>query len=113
MLAAALVLTMPAGAQLRHTVDLREPGALQALQASNPAHFEKISRALAALEERPERAEGDWLEINIDAREVDLSKLLFKTSYPPKQLLRFSLDDTRYLMHVVRSDVVGEAVPAN
>ena len=62
--------------------------------------------------ERPERAEGDWLEVNIDASDVNLSELLFRTSNPPKQLLQFTLDDTRYLMHLVRRDVTVEAVPA-
>lgn len=111
-IAAALALTTMAGAQLQRTIDLREPGALQALQASNPVHFKRISRALVALEERPERSEGSWLEVNIDARDVDLSELLLKTSNPPKQLFRFTLDDTRYIMHVVRSDISAEAVPA-
>lgn len=111
-IAAALALTTLADAQLQRTVDLREAGALQALQASNPKHFAKISRALAALEERPERAAGDWLEVNIGASNVNLSELSFRTSNPPKQLLQFTLDDTRYLMHLVRDDVTAETMPA-
>ena len=112
IIAFALALPVIAGAQVQRTVDLREPGALHALQESNPAHFEKIHRALVALDERPERAEGGWLQTNIDARDVDLSELLLKTSYPPKQLLRFTLEDTRYLLHLVRSDIAPEYTPA-
>ena len=110
--ALALTLTAIAAAELQRTVDLREPGALRALETSNPAHFARIRRALVALEERPDRAEGDWLEVNIDASDVNLSKLLFKTSNPPKQLLQFTLDDTRYLMHLVRRDINADAMPA-
>jgi hypothetical protein len=33
-----------------------------------------------------------------------------KTSHPPRQMLRFTLDDTRYVLHVVRSDLVAKPV---
>lgn len=87
------------------TVDLRDAAALHQLRQSNPAHFATIQQILAGLTERPERLEGDWLQATFDARDVELSRLLFKTSHPPRQLLRFTLDDTRYALHVVRSDL--------
>jgi len=95
-----------------HTVDLRGPHALEHLQRVNPAHFGKIQDIVAALEEQPVRAEGDWLQVNFDARDVDLSRYLLRTSNPPKQLLRFTLDDVRYIMYVTRSDLTAMARPA-
>jgi hypothetical protein len=91
------------------TVDLRDAAALQQLRQSNPAHFATIERILADLSEQPQRVEGDWLQTNFDARDVELSRLLLKTSYPPRQLLRFTLDDTRYTLHVTRSDLAPAA----
>ena len=61
----------------------------------------------------PTRAESGWLETSFDARDVDLEKLRFLTSYPPKQLLAFTIDDTRYTLHLVRTDLDAKAVPAN
>jgi hypothetical protein len=94
------------------TVDLRDGAAVERLKESNPAHFEKIQQILAGLLERPKRAEAGWLETNFDARDVDLSRLLIKTSYPPKQLLQFTLDDARYTMHLTRTDLSAQVVPA-
>jgi hypothetical protein len=94
-----------------HLVDLRVPGALEQLHASDPAHYEKINHVLAGLAEEPKRAEGDWLKVNFNARDIDLSRHLIKTSNPPKQLLQFTLDDTRYILYVVRSDLSATTQP--
>ena len=88
-------------------VDLRDGGALERLRVDNPAHYAAIRQILAGLAEQPERAEGDWLQATFDAREVELSRLLLKTSYPPRQRLSFTLDTTRYTLHVVRSDLTA------
>jgi hypothetical protein len=92
-------------------VDLRDSRALAKLQQSNPAHFEKIEQILAGLAAQPDRAEADWLQTNFAASEVELSRLLIKTSNPPKQTLRFRLDNVRYTMHLVRRDMKADAVP--
>ena len=90
------------------TVDLRDAAALERLREDNPAHHAAIRQILAGLAEKPERVEGDWLQATFDAREVELSRLLLKTSDPPRQQLSFTLDTTRYTLHVVRSDLVAE-----
>jgi hypothetical protein len=92
-------------------VDLRTPQALENLKRDNPAHFEKVRQILAGLEEKPERVEGDWLQATFDAQDVDLSRMIVKTSYPPKQLLSFQLEQVRYTMYVVRRDMVGLVQP--
>ncbi len=93
---------------VQRTVDLRDSAAVAQLRQSNPAHVAMIERILAGLAEQPDRAEGDWLQTNFDARDVDLSRLVMKTSYPPRQELRFTLDDTRYVLHLVRSDLAAK-----
>jgi hypothetical protein len=50
--------------------------------------------------------------VTFDARDVDLSRYVIWTSNPPKQLLRFTLDDVRYVMHVSRNDLTATVVPA-
>ena len=108
-LAATLGIALAAGpAQAETTVDLRDAATLERLRGQNPSHYAAIRQILAGLTERPERLDTDWLQATFDARDVELSKLLFKTSHPPRQLLRFTLDDTRYALHVVRSDLGAE-----
>jgi hypothetical protein len=107
----ALVLALPVGAASAEptaTVDLRVAGALDHLAHTNPVHYEKIRQMLAGLQEHPSRVEGDWLQVTFDAQDVNLSRLLIRTSYPPKQRLSFRLDDVRYTLDVTRRDLVGE-----
>jgi len=93
-------------------VDLRAEHALEELKQTNSAHFEKIRQVIAALQEQPKLAEGDWLQVTVAARDVDLSRYIIRTSYPPKQLLQFTFDDTRYIMHLVRNDLTPQVMPA-
>jgi hypothetical protein len=97
----------PRPAVAAHGVDLRDGAALERLREANPAHYAAIRQIVAGLQEQPDRAEGDWLQATFDARDVELSRLLLKTSHPPRQLLRFTLDDTRYTLHLTRSDLVA------
>jgi hypothetical protein len=90
------------------SVDLRDAAALERLRQDNPVHYAAIRQILDGLAETPERVEGDWLQTTFDARDVEVSRLLLKTSYPPRQRLSFRLDATRYTLHVVRSDLVAE-----
>ena len=107
----ALAVPVATLAQSTTFVDLRSAQALENLKRDNPAHFEKVRQILAGLEEKPERAEGDWLQATFKAQDVDLSRMLIKTSYPPKQLLSFRLEQVRYTLYVVRRDMVGQFEP--
>lgn len=111
MVVLTLAVSMASHGQAPATVDLRTPQALEHLKRDNPAHFEKIRQILAGLEEKPERVEADWLQANFNAQDVDLTRMIVKTSYPPKQLLNFRLDQVRYTMYVVRRDMVGQVQP--
>ncbi len=91
----------------RQIVDLRGPHALERLEKTDPSHFEIIRKIVAGLREEPQRAESDWLTVNFHAQDVDLSRHLLRTTNPPKQLLRFRLDDVQYLMYVTRADLTA------
>ena len=92
-------------------IDLRTPNGLEDLRRDNPAHFEKIRQILMGLEEKPERVEGDWLQVNFAVSDVALDGAVIKTSNPPKQLLSFRLEETRYTMYLVRRDMRAEIHP--
>lgn len=104
---------IPARNLVKTYVDLRTPHAFENLRSTNPAHYDKIQKMLVGLEEQPDRVEGDWLQVTFHAQDVDLRRMMVKTSYPPKQVLSFRLDDTRYTMYVDRRDMVGEVIPAH
>jgi hypothetical protein len=107
----ALAASTPVLAQMPAEVDLRTPQAFENLKRNNPAHFEKVRQILAALDENPERVEGDWLQTNFDAHDVGLTRMVIKTSYPPKQVLSFRLEQVRYTLYLVRKDMVGTIQP--
>jgi hypothetical protein len=103
---------LQAFAQDQTLVDLDDARAVAQLQESNPAHFAKIQKILAGLAEQPQRAEGDWLQVNFDATGVHLSRFMIKTSLPPKQHLQFRLDNVQYSMNLTRSDITASFMPA-
>jgi hypothetical protein len=93
-----------------HTINLNEPGALEALQHSNPAHYEKVRKIMEGLFQRSDTAVPRWIQTNFDARNVSYAPILL-TSDPPKRRLLFALDDTRYEAVVTLTNVRGEMVP--
>lgn len=115
LLAATLALfaftVVLAAPEQQRTVDLRGPHALEDLQKSDPAAYGQIEAIIAGLREKPVRAEGDWLQVTFDARDVNLSRFIYRTSLPPRQLLSFTLRDVRYTLYVTRTDVTGRASP--
>ena len=76
-------------------IDLDAPGALEALQKSRPAHFEKVEKILEGVSRQPDRDVPRWMRVSFGARAVSYSPTIL-TSFPPKQRLSFVLDDTLY-----------------
>ena len=95
---------LAAGAASAQTIDLDDARAVEQLRASNPAHFDKIVQIVAELRARPSRAQGEWLQANFGAREIDLGMVML-ASDPPKQPLQFNLDDARYRLTLARFDL--------
>ena len=92
-------------------IDLNAPGALEALQSSNPAHYEKIRQILVGVLQRPDAGVARWMRATFDARDVRYVPIVL-TSHPAKKRLSFSLDVTRYEAVVVLTNMRGDIVPA-
>ena len=95
----------------RRVVDLNEDGALEALQRSNPVHYDKVRKILdGALRQRDAQVPR-WIQTNFDGRDISYGPIVL-TSHPPKRRLSFALDATRYEAIIVLTNVSGEIVPA-
>ncbi len=92
------------------TINLNKPGALEALQHSNPTHYEKVRKIMEGLFQQPDTAVPRWIRTNFDARDVSYAPILL-TSDPPKRRLSFALDDTRYEAVVTLTNARAEIVP--
>ena len=83
----------------RRPIDLDATGALEALQQSNPTHFEKVRQIISGVVWQPDAKVPGWILANFNARDVSYAPIEM-TSYPPKRRLAFALDDTRYTVVV-------------
>jgi len=95
----------------RRVVDLNEGGALETLQRSNPAHYDKIRKILDGVQQQRDAQVPRWIQTNFDGRDVSYGPIVL-TSHPPKRRLSFALDATRYEATIVLTNVTGEIVPA-
>ena len=82
------------------TVDLDAPGALEALAATNPDHYAKVTTILDGVRRQPEATVERWLRVGFDATNVSFAPIVL-TSHPAKRRLSFALDVTRYEAVVV------------
>jgi len=113
--AAVLVMLWTAGviagdAPPTHTVNLNKPGALEALQQSNPIHYDKVRKILDGILQQPDATVPRWLQANFDARNISYAPIVM-TSDPPKKRLAFALDETHYEAVVTLANVHAEMVP--
>ena len=92
------------------TVNLNQPGALVALQLSNPAHYEKVRKILEGVLRQPDTGVPHWIRTNFDGRDVRYVPILL-ASDPPKRRLSFALDATRYDAVVIFDKMRGEIIP--
>jgi len=93
------------------TVNLNEPGTLEALRHSNPTHHEKVRTIMEGLLQQPDADVPRWIQTNFEARDVRYAPIVL-TSDPPKKRLSFALDETRYEAVVTLTHVRGAIVPA-
>ncbi len=90
-------------------IDLDRPGALEALERDNPAHFAKVQKILQEAPRRPLSSVQGWIRTEFDARDVAAPYIL-RTSYPAQANLSFVLDEVRYHA-VIRIDAAAKAIP--
>jgi hypothetical protein len=96
--------------RLVRTIDLDRPGALQALQQSNPAHYENVRRIIEGVLQRPDTEVPRWIQVTFNGRDVWYAPVVM-TSDPPRRRLSFALDDTRYETVITLTNVRGHVVP--
>ena len=102
---------VPVGESSQRVVDLNEPGVLEALQSSNPVHYEKIQKILQDVLHHSDAGVPRWMQTTFDARDVKYVPIVL-TSHPPKRKLSFILDATSYEAVIVLTNVRGDIVPA-
>lgn len=95
----------------RHAVDLDAPGAMEAVRAANPSHYDRIAKIIEGVLHQPDPAVARWAEVNFNARDVTYAPVVM-TSHPPKRRLSFILDDTRYETVVLLTNIRGAVTPA-
>jgi hypothetical protein len=113
VLAMLAIVTLAAAAPFTptRTVDLDTPGALEALERSNPVHHEKVRKIVEGVIRQPDSRVSRWIAVTFNGRDVSYAPVVM-TSYPPKRRLSFALDDTRYVTIVTLTNVRGDVVPA-
>jgi len=92
-------------------IDLDRPGALEALQRSNPAHYAKVRQIMDGVVRRSDAEVRRWMQASFNAHDVTYAPIVL-TSHPPKRHLSFALDTTRYEAIVTLTNVRGEIIPA-
>jgi hypothetical protein len=85
---------------------------LARLRATNPTHYARAERILAAANELCRPQAGDVSYARFEARDIRCSDMLLRTSNPPKRQINFTLDDTIYIALVVITDDPPRLVPA-
>jgi hypothetical protein len=77
---------------------------LDRLRATNPGHYARAERIMAAANQFCRPKPGDVSYAKFDARDISCADMLVKTSNPPKRQISFTLDDTHYIALVVITD---------
>lgn len=105
-----VIFSVGACASPGRTIDLSKPGALDALQHSNPSHYQKIQQIMDGVLQQPESEVPRWIKVKFNGRDVSYGPVLL-TSYPPKRRLTFTLDDTHYKAVVILKNLRGKIIP--
>jgi hypothetical protein len=90
-------------------VDLNAPGVLAGLKGTQPADYAKIVGIITGLTQHPELDVARWISASFQARGVSYLPL-WLTSLPPRRLLSFCLESTRYRV-VLTISPKGARVP--
>ena len=116
MLIGMIALSFPYAVQAHATyryVDIGDSRALDAIQAANPAQYEKVIGILqkvatsVSCETLPQ-----MLKVQYGAEQLECAGYLIRTSYPAKRHLSFKLDDVYFAGNVVLTGHPGTLQPA-
>jgi len=101
----------PGGGPGSEPIYLDGPSALARLEASNPDHYARAERILAAASQLCRAGPAELQHAAADLRSFTCGMLL-KTSNPPKRQVSFRLDDVHYVALVTITDAQPELIPA-
>jgi hypothetical protein len=116
MLVGMLALTFPYAVQAAETyrhVDIGDSRALDAIQAANPAQYEKVIGILqkvagsVSCETLPQ-----MLKVQYGAEQFQCAGYVILTSYPAKRHLSFKLDEVFFAGNVALTGGPGKFIPA-
>jgi hypothetical protein len=99
-------------AQAVTRVDINDPKALDAIQAADPARYEKLMGIIQLAGNVSCETLPQMLKVQYGAENVQCYGALIRTSYPAKRWLSFKLDDTAFSGNVVLTGTQPRAVPA-
>ena len=85
---------------------------LNRLRETNPGHYARAERIMAAANELCRPKPGAISYAKFDARDISCIEMLVKTSNPPKRQISFTLDDTHHIALVVITDDPARLVQA-
>ncbi len=108
----ALLVMQGAAAFPGKTVYLNGPADLARLRVTNPAHYARAQKIMAAANELCRPQPGAVSHARFQARDVSCVDMLLRTSNPPKRQINFTLDETRYIALVVITDDPARLAPA-
>jgi len=111
-----LALLFPYAVQAAETyqhVDIGDSRALDAIQAANPAQYEKVIGILQRVADSVScETLPQMLKVQYGAEQVQCMGAMILTSYPPKRHLSFKLDDVYFVGNVVLTGKPGTLVKA-
>jgi hypothetical protein len=96
----------------KHHIYLWGPGDLGRLRQSNPNHYARAEKILAAADRLCRPGSGHLEYAAAGGKDVDCLGALLRTSNPPKLEIDFTLDDTRYSALVTITDDPPRLLPA-
>src|SRR5258706_10458197 len=116
MLVGLLALSFPYAVQAAETyrhVDIGDQRALDAIQAANPAQYEKV---IGILQKVAGSVSCDtlpqMLKVQYGAEQLQCAGHMLLTSYPAKRHLAFKLDDVYFVGNVALTGGPGMLIPA-
>jgi hypothetical protein len=108
----ATLTALPALAADGSVIALDAPGALQSLARSNPDHHQRASKLLLAAATQPchDSKQERMIAVQFDAQDLQCG-MVYKTSFPAKRDITFTLDKQRYASQVVVDDGQARLMP--
>ena len=116
LLVAAPGIAIVAGTSAAHASEgeviyLDGPAAIAQLRVSHPQHYAAVQRIVASAAEICRPGSEAVIAVASNVNELSCAESLFMTSNPPKRVIRFRLDQTRYVALVAVTDDQPKLLP--